>query len=116
MRLCPGHYTLVFALACVARLGAQPAVRDSAVVPSTRSLARLLVADLPRVSLRGIVERPGEEIPVDVRLICLDLGEQLVDEVLMSVEHSHGSSVSPAPEAPSDPFGVSAQEENTFCR
>ena len=50
-------------------------------------LARL--AHLPGVRLRGVVERPGQELPVDVRLVRLDLGEQLVDEFLMPLEYCH---------------------------
>ena len=50
-------------------------------------LARL--AHLARVRLRGEVERPGEELAVDVGLVGLDLGQQLLDEVLMPLEDCH---------------------------
>ena len=33
------------------------------------------------------------ELPIGVRLVGLDLGEQLVDEILMSFEYRHHSSV-----------------------
>ena len=38
-------------------------------------------------------ERPREQLPVDVGLVGLDLGDQLVDEVLMPLEHRHRPSV-----------------------
>ena len=37
----------------------------------------------------GVVERARQERPVDVGLVRLDLGDQLVDEVLMSFEYRH---------------------------
>jgi hypothetical protein len=47
------------------------------------------------MSLRRIVERPGQQLPVDVRLVRLDLGEQLVDEILVSFEYCHDLIVPP---------------------
>jgi hypothetical protein len=38
---------------------------------------------------RREVERPRQELTVGVRLVPLDLGKQLVDEVLMSFEYCH---------------------------
>ena len=47
----------------------------------------------PGVGVRRVVERAGQQLPVGVRLVRLDLGEQLVDEVLMSLEYCHRPSV-----------------------
>ena len=48
---------------------------------------------LPVVRVRGVVERAGDELPIGVRLVGLDLGDQLVDEILMPFEYRHHSSV-----------------------
>ncbi|MDX6452850.1 MAG: hypothetical protein QOH16_2899, partial [Gaiellaceae bacterium] len=56
---------------------------------------------LPGMGLRGVVERPGQKLPVDVRLVRLDLGEQLVDEILVSFEYCHDLIVPPGFPAPS---------------
>ena len=49
----------------------------------------------PACASRGEVERARQQLPVDVRLVRLDLGEQLLDEVLMPFEDRHRSSVPP---------------------
>ena len=54
-------------------------------------LARL--AHLAGVGCRRVVERARQQRPVDVGLVRLDFGNQLVDEVLMSLEYRHASSV-----------------------
>jgi hypothetical protein len=48
-------------------------------------------AQLPVVRPRGEVERARDELAVGVRLVPLDFGDQLVDEVLMSFEYRHES-------------------------
>ena len=51
---------------------------------------------LPRVGALGELERPAQEILVDVRVVRLDLGDQLVDEVFVmpfGVENTHRLSV-----------------------
>jgi hypothetical protein len=53
------------------------------------------------MGLRRVVERPGQQLPVRIRLVRLDLGEQLVDEVLVSFEYCHNPSVPAESEAPS---------------
>jgi hypothetical protein len=53
------------------------------------------------MGLRRVVERPGQKLPIDVRLVRLDLGEQLVDEVLVSFEYCHDPIVPPGFAAPS---------------
>jgi hypothetical protein len=52
------------------------------------------------MGLRRVVERPGQKLPVDVRLVRLDLGEQLVDEILVSFEYCHDLIVPPGFRAP----------------
>jgi hypothetical protein len=44
---------------------------------------------LPVVGARGEVERPRQKLAIGVRFVPLDLGKQLVDEVLMSLEYRH---------------------------
>ncbi len=75
-------------------------------------LARL--AHLPRVRLGGVVERPDEQVPVYVGLVRLDLGEQFLDEVLMSVEYCHTSSVSRGVVA-SSPIRAQPLRRKTRC-
>ena len=70
----------------------------------------------PGVGLRGVVERPGQELPVDVRLVRLDLGDQLVDEVLMPFEHCHDPSVAPGFRGSIPRSSAPSQEELTLCR
>ncbi len=53
-------------------------------------------ARLPRVRMRGEVECPGEQLAVGVRLVGLDLGDQLLDKILMPLEYRHEPSVPPA--------------------
>src|SRR5581483_8217400 len=54
---------------------------------------------LPRASYligvraSGEVERAGQQLPVCVGLVRLDLGEQLLDEVLMTLQDCHELSV-----------------------
>ena len=50
-------------------------------------------AHLAVVCARGEVERPSQQLAVGVRFVPLDLGKQLVDEVLMSFEYCHTPSV-----------------------
>src|SRR5258708_171550 len=50
-------------------------------------------AHLAGVRARGDVERPRQQLAVGVRLVSLDLGKQLVDEVLVSFEYCHTFSV-----------------------
>src|SRR5262249_61205717 len=49
--------------------------------------------ELPVVRGRGEVERPPQELLVRVGLVRLDLGQQLLDEIVMSFEYRHQLSV-----------------------
>jgi hypothetical protein len=60
----------------------------------------------------GVVESAGQQLAVDVRLVGLDLGDQLVDEVLMSLEYRHPLSVPPARLRSSCPAGGEAPAGN----
>ena len=42
---------------------------------------------------RREIEGAGQQLPVGVGLVRLDLGEQLLDEVLMPLQDCHGPSV-----------------------
>ena len=64
------------------------------------------LAHLSGVSARREVEGPREQLPVDVDLVRLDLGDQLLDEVLMPFEDCHESSVPPVFCAPSPARGM----------
>jgi hypothetical protein len=44
---------------------------------------------LPVMGARREVERPRQKLAIGVRFVPLDLGKQLVDEVLMSLEYCH---------------------------
>ncbi len=102
----------------VAELGAQLLDVDSGVLDdvvqqsgSERRLVELEARDDPRHTPRvvdellprlahlagvgrgRVLERASQELPVDIGFIGLDFGDQLVDEVLMSLEYSHVSSV-----------------------
>ena len=53
-------------------------------------------ARLTRVRALGELERPAEQLLVDVRVVRLDLGDQLLDQVFampLRVEDTHGISV-----------------------
>ena len=52
-------------------------------------------ARLAGVRVRGVVERAGQQLAVGVRLVRLDLGEQLLDKVRMLLDYCHRLSVSP---------------------
>ena len=51
-------------------------------------------AHLVGVGARGEIEGAGQQLPVGVGLVRLDLGEQLLDEVLMPLQDCHRPSVS----------------------
>ena len=63
-------------------------------------------SELPVVRLRGEVEGAGDQLPVGVGLVGLDLGEQLIDEILMSFDYRHQASVPPPFYAPSPASGM----------
>ena len=55
---------------------------------------------LAGMGLGGEPERAGQQLPVDVRVVRGDLGEQLVDEMLMrflSLDDRHTSQCTPGP-------------------
>ena len=64
------------------------------------------LAYLPGVGARGEVEGVREQRPVDVDLVRLDLGDQLLDEVLMPLEDCHEASVPLPCGAPSPASGM----------
>ena len=58
---------------------------------------------LPVMRLGGELERTDDQVPVEPRLVGLELGQQLVDKILMSLEYRHppilpGSAPDPSPE------------------
>ena len=67
------------------------------------------LAHLAGVGVGGEVERARQQLPVDVGLVRLDLGDQLVDEILMSLQYCHRSSV-PRPFRRSIPRSRDSQE------
>ncbi len=77
-------------------------------------LSRL--AQLSGMGLRGVIERPGQELPVDVRLVRLDLGEQLVDEILVSFEYCHEPHCTARVCGSLPRSSAPVQEEVTLCR
>jgi hypothetical protein len=77
-----------------------------------------LLARLPHlagVGFRGKVERPGQELPVNVRLVGLDLGEQLVDEVDVGRVLPHIQCI-PGRSGALSRSSAPIKEEFTFCR
>ena len=52
-------------------------------------------AQLAVVCVRGEVERARQQLPVGVRLVRLDLGQQLLDEIVMSLEYRHRAQCTP---------------------
>ena len=73
-------------------------------------LARL--AHLAVVRVGGVLEGPRQELAVDVRLVRLDLGDQLVDEVVMAFQNGHRSSVPRAFTGFRDPL----RRKSPLCR
>ena len=82
-------------------------------------LARL--AHLAVVRVGGELERPRQQLAVDVGLVRLDLGDQLVDEVLVAFQNGHRSSVPRPSRGFRNPSGGNAvlpmnDEEPMFAR
>src|SRR5205085_425764 len=71
-------------------------------------------AALALVRARGKLERAHEKFLVGVGLVALDLGDQLVDEIVMSLEYRHRLSV-PLPFAKSLGRGSNQQAGNAVA-
>ena len=73
---------------------------------------------LPLVRVGREPEGPGDQVAIDVRVVGRDVGDQLIDELLMlfvSLNNGHRSSVLRGFSAPFPPSrGVTQVEESLF--
>ena len=68
-------------------------------------------AQLPVVGLRGELERPHDQVAVELGLVGLELGQQLVDEILVPLDYRHPHIL---PGSGADP--PAARRQESACR